>query len=268
MSIGWIKLHRKLLDSRVFANEGLLRVWIYCLCRANHEKNYVQITTGKGNTEVTVNPGEFIFGRNSVSRELNMNPSTLYKRILKLERIGNINIKSNSHYSVVSICNWATYQHDENEKEQPSNNQVTTRCQPGNTDKNVKNVKNDKKKLTDQKIVDVISDIDNIDDKNILLALHIWNDVNDLIPNNKTTLNAKVGNWSTPIRLMVERDDRTYKGIWSLWKRVQKDDFWSENILSTAKLRKQFDQLSIKLNKNGKADSKKIDTIVDSFYGE
>ena len=148
MSVGWIKLHRKLLDSRVFANEGLLRLWVYCLCRANHETNYVDIQTGKGKTEVKVNAGQFIFGRKSVSKDLKMNPSTLYKRMQKLEKIGNVNIQSNSHYSIVSICNWNVYQSNENEKEQakeqPSNRQVTGREQASNTDKNVKNVKNGK----------------------------------------------------------------------------------------------------------------------------
>lgn len=147
MSRGWIKLHRKLLDSRVFANEGLLKVWIYCLCRANHEHNFVPIRTGKGTTEVEVNKGEFIFGRKSASKDLGMNPSTLYKRMQKLESIGNINTQSNTHYSIVSICNWETYQDQEKEKyqakEQPSNNQVTGREQPSNTEKNYNNYKND-----------------------------------------------------------------------------------------------------------------------------
>lgn len=148
MSIGWVKLHRKLLKSRVFANEGLLRVWIYCLCRANHEVNYVPIKTGKGETEVQVNPGDFVFGRNTVASDLNMNPSTLYKRMKKLEEMDNINMQSNSQYSVVSICNWEAYQNPEYEKEQPKeqagNNQVTGREQPSNTDNNVNNDKNDK----------------------------------------------------------------------------------------------------------------------------
>lgn len=145
MSSGWIKLYRKVLDSRVFANEGLFKVWIYCLCRANHETNYVSVKTGQGETEIKVNGGEFIFGRNSCANDLNMNPSTLYKRMKKLEGMENIKIQSNSQYSVVSICNWDTYQHIENKKEQPSNSQVTGKEQPSNTDNNDKNDKNDKK---------------------------------------------------------------------------------------------------------------------------
>jgi hypothetical protein len=174
MKFGWIKLHRKILDSRVFANEGLFRLWIYCLCRANHETNYVQIQTGKGNTEVEVNAGEFIFGRKSVSRELGMNPSTLYKRMQKLEMIGNINMQSNSHYSIVSICNWEVYQDSdfkkEQAKEQASNTQVTGKEQASNTeknDKNDKNVKNDEKKEDDKSSnIPSLSEVRNYFDEN------------------------------------------------------------------------------------------------------
>ena len=124
-NLGWVKLHRKILDSRVFLNKGLLKLWIYCLCRANHKKNWVGISTGRGEAEVKVLPGQFIFGRKTVAEELEMSPSTLYDRMQKLKGMKNINIQSNSHYSIVSICNWETYQQGENEKQQASNRQAT-----------------------------------------------------------------------------------------------------------------------------------------------
>ena len=127
--LGWVKLHRKVIDSRVFANEGLLKLWVYCLCRANHEKNFVPISTGGGGSEVEVFPGQFIFGRKSVSRELRMNPNTLYGRMKKLEDMGNINMDSNTHYTTVSICNWGAYQNKEDEDQQEDQ-------QPSNTDRN------------------------------------------------------------------------------------------------------------------------------------
>lgn len=264
MSLGWIKLHRKLLDSQVFANEGLLKVWIYCLCRANHDVSYVPITTGKGTTEVKVDKGQFIFGRKSSAKDLGMNQSTLYKRLKKLEKLGNCNTQSNSHYTLVTICNWETYQDSkkplEQGKEQPSNNQVTTREQPSNTDKNDNNYKNEKKIIVSGKafddtdlIFDVINETDlsltpqSLEEKTALLCLHIWHDVNNLQPNNKTTLKAKLGTWYHPIRLMIEQDDRTIEEIWKLWKQIQRDEFWKSNILSPSKLREQFDNVSIKL---------------------
>jgi len=144
--IGWVQLHRKILDSRVFKNEGLLKVWIYCLCRANHEDTYVSIRTGRGETEVMVNSGQFIFGRNAGAKTLNMKPSTLWKRMLKLQSMENVNIQSNSHYSIITVCNWETYQSTGKEKGQAKgqarNNQVTGKGQPRNTDNNDNNDNN------------------------------------------------------------------------------------------------------------------------------
>ncbi len=134
--IGYVFLHRKLIDSRVFQNEGLLKAWIWCLLRANHEEAWVNIKTGRGKTEVHVLPGQFIFGRNTAAKELKMNPSTVWKRILKLKKLGNCDIQSGSHYSIISIVNWHIYQAQKNKSNNKSDRQVTSK----DTDKNVKNV--------------------------------------------------------------------------------------------------------------------------------
>ena len=113
--------------------------------KASHEERWVTVTTGRGQTEVKLQPGQFIFGRNQAAAELGDKPTSTYKRMLKLKKLENLNIQSNTHYSVVTICNWDKYQSEltkeEQPKEQPSDNQVTTKCQPSDTNKNVKNVK-------------------------------------------------------------------------------------------------------------------------------
>ncbi len=48
---------------------------------------------------------------------------------------------------------------------------------------------------------------------------------------------------------MREKDNRTDEQIKYLINWTQKDDFWSTNILSPAKLRKQFDALVVKIKK-------------------
>lgn len=139
---GWVKLHRKLMFSEVFCNEGLLKVWIYCLCRANRKKRFVDVITGRGKSSIQMKPGDFIFGRNRAAEDLGMSPSTVKKRMDKLREMGNINVKSNSHYSIVSICNWESYQSVDLGKEQASNRQVTGKEQASNTDKTGKTGKN------------------------------------------------------------------------------------------------------------------------------
>ena len=158
MDNGWIKLHRKLLDSEIFASQIGLKIWIWCLLKASHKGRFIPIKIGKGETTVTVEKGAFIFGRHSAERELNINGSTVYKWVQKLQNMGMINIESNNQYSIITICNYMDYQRVDEEqvtaKEQPSNNQVTAKEQPRNTYKNVKNVK---KEVTPKNSADSIS---------------------------------------------------------------------------------------------------------------
>lgn len=55
--------------------------------------------------------------------------------------------------------------------------------------------------------------------------------------------------WANDIRLTHERDARSYDDIKRVIDWCQKDDFWQDNILSTAKLRKQFGKLIAKADK-------------------
>jgi hypothetical protein len=138
---GYVFLHRKLIDSRVFQSEGLLKVFIWCLLKANHKEAWVPITTGRGTTEVHLKPGQFIFGRKTAAKELKMKSTTVYRRIQKLQQLFIISVKSDTHYSIITIINWDTYQMPKNK----SDNQVTTNRQPNDTDNNDNN---DNKKRT------------------------------------------------------------------------------------------------------------------------
>ena len=60
--------------------------------------------------------------------------------------------------------------------------------------------------------------------------------------------------WANTIRLMLERDKRTHADIRDLFERANNDDFWQNNILSPGKLRKQWDQLDLKLRGAGRMD--------------
>jgi len=164
MEDGYIKLYRHLKESRAFANEGLLKVWVWCLLKANYKDKWVSVKTGRSETEVLVLKGSFIFGRKSAGKELNMPPSTVWKRIIKLKNIGNLNIESNTHYSIISIVNWATYQGEEIKGDIKGDRQGTGKEQASDTNKKekkdkkkkdiygnrVKLTKEEHKKLTDQ----------------------------------------------------------------------------------------------------------------------
>lgn len=144
---GYILLSRAILDSDVFASQKLLKIWIWCLCKANFKDRSIPLKIGRGETVVKVKRGQFIFGRFKAEEELFIDGSTIYKSIKKLEEHQMIKIESSNQYSVITICKYDTYQ-DNNTykittKEQPRNSQVTSGEQPSNTTNTLPNVKND-----------------------------------------------------------------------------------------------------------------------------
>lgn len=156
MTQGWIKVHRKLLDSPIFNDPYYLKLWIYCLLKATHKDREVII----GNQLIKLKPGEFVTGRKTLTEDLNsgvkpklkLNESTWWRYLNNLEKFGMLNIKKTNKYSVVSIVNWCEYQ----ENEHQVNIKRTSDEQQMNTNKNVKNVKNDKKYYT-SKIKDLLT---------------------------------------------------------------------------------------------------------------
>jgi len=140
MNEGFILLSRAILDSDVFASQKLLKIWIWCLCKANFKDRSAPLKVGKGETVIRVKRGSFIFGRFKAEEELFIDGSTVYKSMKKLQEMNMINIESNNQYSIVTICKYDEYQQSENykvtTKGQPKDNQVTTKGQPSNTTKN------------------------------------------------------------------------------------------------------------------------------------
>ncbi len=125
MNRGYFKTWRKITDSAVFQNEGLLKIFIWCMARAAYKETFVTVRTGRGVSEVKLISGSFIFGRDSAAQELNMKPSTVWKRMLKLKKLEILNIESNSHFSIITIINWYSYQGNQEKSNSESDRQVT-----------------------------------------------------------------------------------------------------------------------------------------------
>lgn len=67
----------------------------------------------------------------------------------------------------------------------------------------------------------------------------------DLIEDNGARRPAVTDKWRHAVRLMVERDERTYGQIERAMRWAQGNDFWRGNILSMPKLREKYDQLRL-----------------------
>lgn len=146
-NLGYIKLYRKLLTSKIFANPTKLKVWIWLLIKANHKNKYISVRIGKGETDVEILRSQFLFGRHKAEDELNIDESTIYRIIKSLEKIGMITVKANNHYSIITICNYEDYQGQGPSNvttiEQPLNNKQPTTAKGTNTTNNDENNKNE-----------------------------------------------------------------------------------------------------------------------------
>lgn len=151
---GWVKLYRAIRFSRCWLDAELLKVWIYCLIKANHKECWISVQTGIGYTEVKISPGQFIFGRRIAAQELQMKLSSVRNRFMRLKKMGNVDIQVDTHFSIITIINWDKYQSLEMEAKQATkqpSGQAQDRHRTGtgqaqDTNKNVKNEKNEKKK--------------------------------------------------------------------------------------------------------------------------
>lgn len=114
----WIKLHRKLLSSRVFSDPQSLRVWLWCLMKANWKPGWFH---GE-----YLEAGQFATGQRSGAIELDMPQSTFYRRLKQLEKWKQISLKVNRRFTIVSICKWDTYQVLEGECESQMNRKRIT----------------------------------------------------------------------------------------------------------------------------------------------
>ena len=142
---GWYKVHRSIIESPIFENANLLKVWIWVLSKTYH-KDVKQLV---GLQEITVKKGQFVFGRKKAAAELSINEQTVYRYIKALEKMGMIEQQTNSKFTIITVVKWGIYQEEKNKNEQqteqPMYNNCTTNEQQMSTNKNVKNYKNEKK---------------------------------------------------------------------------------------------------------------------------
>ena len=134
---GWIKCYRSIMDSAVWDDEWLVKLWLWCLLRANHQKRNF-----KG---VDIERGQFVTGRMSAADELGVSPSKWYRGMERLVSLGCITTTANSNWTTVTVCNYGVYQDASDDErtanEQQMNSQRTANEQPADTIEECKNVR-------------------------------------------------------------------------------------------------------------------------------
>ncbi len=238
---GWIKLHRKMMDNPIVCKDSdHIAVWMYLLLNATH-KEYPVLFAGE---KITLQKGQLITGRQTISSKIKISESKVQRILKSFESEQQIEQQKSNKNRLISILSWHEYQECEQQNEQQLNNKRTTTEQQVNTNKNVKNIKNDK----------------NVENKDIKTSRHkqvydpnsipyrsanyLFKKIVEINPTVKTPNFQK---WSDDMRLLIENDKREPKHVAEVIDWIFNDSFWRTNILSPAKLRKQFDAIDTKM---------------------
>jgi len=140
MTQGWIKLHRGFTKFEWYQDANTMRVFLHLLITANHKKAKWQ-----GNT---IGRGQLITSHANLAKDLGLTIQKVRTSLSKLENSENVTVKSTSKFTMISICNYDTYQSEESPTNTPANRRLTddqqTTNKPLTTNKNVKKEKNDK----------------------------------------------------------------------------------------------------------------------------
>ena len=230
---GWIKLHRKLIQTSFYKDSQTVHLAIHLLMKANHREVKVIFN----NEEVSINRGSLITGRHALSKEIGIQESTVYRKLRDLEKVGFSHTKSNNKYSIITIINYDSYNYNDKQGEQrieqPVNNQ-RTQTRRNKKEENIYSSNSDEFRVAELLF-------------SFIIKRH---------PNNKVPDFQK---WALHIDKMIRLDRRSVEDVKKIIRWCQEDEFWQNNILSTGSLRKQYDTLWLKAGLNGKQNFKRFD---------
>lgn len=109
---GWIKLHRKLLSSRVWNTadaEGKV-ILITLLLRASHAVTQWRITASK---TASLNPGQLFITYRTFAAKCGVSTKKITTELQRLESLGFISTKKGREGTIITVCNWTYYQQAE-----------------------------------------------------------------------------------------------------------------------------------------------------------
>ena len=136
MAYGWISIHRKIQDNKIWEDKPFSRgqAWIDLLLLANHEDNKI-IFNG---SLVEIKRGEKITSLRKLSERWGWSITKVKKFLNLLSDENMISYKSDNKKTTYSIVNYDVYQDNENTK---SNTEVTQKEIKNKTKRNQKEIK-------------------------------------------------------------------------------------------------------------------------------
>ena len=161
--------------------------------------------------------------------------------MLRLKSFGNVDIKANNKFSVITVANWGFYQSDNQADDNKADSKWTTNEQQMDTNKKVKKVKNNiPSSPTAPKAK--FSNESNPYQGAQYLARHKGNN----FPKLKPPTEQQLQQWADAIDKLNRIDGFEWEDISDTLRFAMRDDFWQKNILSGQTFRKQFEKIYTK----------------------
>ena len=134
---GWIKLHRSLLDWEWFDYPDMVKLFVFILLSANSEDS-----KWRG---VDINRGQFITGLNSLSGITKISNQKIRTCLSRLKNTGEINMQTTNKYTIITVCNYDSYQERQQTNNNKHNKQTTNKQQTNNNKQEEEEYKKKKK---------------------------------------------------------------------------------------------------------------------------
>ena len=113
---GYLRLYRQLLDWEWFDNSYMVHLWIYFLLKANYQDSKWH--------GIDVPRGSFITSLDSICKDTGLTVQNIRTCINKLKSTGEITIKVTNRFSVLTVCNYNTYNVQDSDANKQTNKQT------------------------------------------------------------------------------------------------------------------------------------------------
>ncbi len=148
MKRGFVKLYRKIKDNPVYLNPNCFLLFVELIFRCSYKDKWIVIK----DQEILLKKGQAVCGLSELAKARGLTIQQVRTAFNKMKKWEIITSKSTNHGTVVTVCNFDSYNELIQDDNKQSNNQTTNEQQTANkpttTNKNIKNVKNIKNKDT------------------------------------------------------------------------------------------------------------------------
>lgn len=259
MKRGFSKTYRRELESDIWKMPPIYqRVFFFLRLKVKYKAELFPTKKGYG---VWLNPGQWLTSINNIASgvawhewgvEKIPNKKVIKDVLVWLKSNDMILVESNAYGTYVELLNWGLYNDRDLEKVTIDNQEeVTRRGEDVDTIKELKKeLKELKEKNSSSKKLKPPKPEPKIfpsDSNEFRLASLLFKLKRKNNPNCKED-NLQI--WAKTFDLAIRMDQRKIKDLEAMVRWTQKDSFWHKNILSAAAIRRQFDQLTLKMKED------------------